>query len=190
MSEKEKALYAASFLYTDAILKDFEALYLEKKKLSPAIRIILGLLGFAGVVFFGIMLYREGLRIAYVGYMLICSVLLVLAFSRGKSRPDDTVDKYRKSYLNRRVSFHFDETGVEMKLDGQKSYARSKYQEVYGLFDTALCFYIFVKGRAYYILPKDAVAGGESEELQKFLQKKCKKHFQHFDLTEGKGECA
>ena len=68
--------------------------------------------------------------------------------------------------------------------------SRSKYGEVYGLFDTALCFYIFVKGRAYYILPKDAVSGGESEELQKFLQKKCKKHFQHFDLTEGKGACA
>ena len=78
---------------------------------------------------------------------------------------------------------------LEMKLEGQKSYARSKYGEVYGLFDTARCFYIFVKGRAYYILPKDAVAGGEAEELQKFLQKKCRKHFQHFDLTEGKGEC-
>ena len=181
MSEKEKALYAANFLYTDAILKDFEALYLEKKKLSPAIRIILGLLGFAGVVFFGIMLYREGLRIAYVGYMLICSVLLVLAFSRGKSRPDDTVDKYRKSYLNSRVSFHFDETGVEMKLDGQKSYARSKYKEIYALNETERCLYLIIKGRAHYIVSKEAL-GGELEELKKYLQKKSGKKFIQYDI--------
>ena len=181
MSEKEKALYAASFLYTDAILKDFEALHLEKKKLPPAIRIILGLLGFAGVVFFGIMLYREGLRIAYVGYMLICSVLLVLAFSRGKSRPDDTVDKYRKSYLNRRVSFHFDETGVEMKLDGQKSYARSKYKEIYALNETERCLYLIIKGRAHYIVSKEAL-GGELEELKKYLQKKSGKKFIQYDI--------
>lgn len=186
MSEKEKALYAASFLYTDAILKDFEALYLEKKKLSPTARIILGLLGFAGAVYFAIMLYREGWRIAYVGYLMICSVLLVLAFSRGKSRPDDTVAKYRKYYLNHRVSFHFDETGVEMKLDGQKNYARSKYREIYGLNETARCLYLTIKGRAHYILPKEAF-GEECEELKKYLQKKSGKKFIQYDI-DPKGE--
>ena len=188
MSEKEKALYSAGFLYTDAILRDFEALYLEKKKLSPAARIILGLLGFAGVVYFVIMLYREGWRIAYVGYLMICSVLLVLAFSKGSKRPDDTVANYRKAYLNRRASFSFDETGMEMKLEGQKSYARSKYKEIYGLYDTDLCLYCVIKGRAYYILPKAAVSGGEAEALAKFLQKKCGKKFMHYELAESKGE--
>ena len=187
MSEKEKALYSASFVYTDVILKDFEALYLEKKKLSPTARIILALLGFAGVVYFAIMLYREGWRVAYVGYLMICSVLLVLAFSRGKSRPDDTIAKYRKYYLNHRVSFHFDGAGVEMKLEGQKNYARSKYREVYGLNETARCLYLIVKGRAYYILPKEAV-GGECDELKRYLQKKCGKKFIPYELAESKGE--
>ena len=186
MAEKEKALYTASFLYTDAILKDFEALYLEKKKLSPTARIILALLGFAGVIFFGIMLYREGWRIAYVGYLMICSVLLVLAFSKGTGRPDDTVAKYRKYYLSRRVSFHFDETGVEMKLEGQKNSARSKYKEIYALNETARCLYLIVKGRAYYVLSKEAV-GGECGELKKYLQKKSGKKFLEYDINP-KGE--
>jgi hypothetical protein len=190
MSEKEKPQYRASFVFTDEILRDFEALYLEKKKLSPTARVVLGLLGALGAGYFGWMLWREGVQFTRIGYLLICSVLLVLAFASGKKRPDDTIRKYRASYLNKRATYSFGSDALEMNLEGQKSYARSKYGEVYGLFDTALCFYIFVKGRAYYILPKDAVAGGESEELQKFLQKKCKKHFQHFDLTEGKGECA
>ena len=151
---------------------------------------MLGLLGALGAGYFGWMLWREGVQFTRIGYLLICSVLLVLAFASGKKRPDDTIRKYRTSYLNKKATYSFGADALEMKLEGQKSYARSKYGEVYGLFDTALCFYIFVKGRAYYILPKDAVAGGESEELQKFLQKKCRKHFQHFDLTEGKGECA
>ena len=190
MSEKEKPQYRASFVFTDEILRDFEALYLEKKKLSPTARVVLGLLGALGAGYFGWMLWREGVQFTRIGYLLICSVLLVLAFASGKKRPDDTIRKYRTSYMNKKATYSFGADALEMKLEGQKSYARSKYGEVYGLFDTALCFYIFVKGRAYYILPKDAVAGGESEELQKFLQKKCRKHFQHFDLTEGKGECA
>ncbi|MCR5438312.1 MAG: YcxB family protein [Selenomonas sp.] len=190
MSEKEKPQYTAGFVYTDAILRDFEALYLEKKKLSPTARAVLGLLGAAGAAYFGWMLYREGVQFTRIGYLLICSVLLVLAFSSGKKRPDDTIRKYRTAYLNKRASFAFGSDALEMKLEGQKAWARSKYQEVYGLFDTALCFYILVKGRAYYILPKAAVAGDGSGELAGFLQKKCKKHFQHFDLTEKEGESA
>lgn len=182
MSEKEKPLYAASFLYTDEILKDFEALYLEKKKLSPTARIILGLLGFAGVIFFAIMLYREGWSFAYVGYLMICSVLLVLAFSRGASRPDDTVAKYRKYYLDHRASFRFDENGLEMNLEGRKSYARSKYREVYALNETARCLYLIVKGRAYYVLPREAF-GEECEELKQYLQKKCGKKFISYELA-------
>ena len=190
MSEKEKPQFTASLVYTDAVLRDFEALYLEKKKLSPASRVVLGLLGAVGAVYFGWMLYREGAQFTRVAYLLICSLLLVLAFSGSSRRPDDTVRKYRTAYLNKRATFSFGSDALEMKLEGQKTWARSKYREVYGLFDTALCLYILVKGRAYYILPKEAVAGGESEELLKYLQKKCKKHFQHFDLTEEKGESA
>ncbi|MCR5577196.1 MAG: YcxB family protein [Oscillospiraceae bacterium] len=190
MADKEKALYSASFVYTDAILRDFEALYLEKKKLSPTARVVLGVLGGAGALFFGWMLYRDGLQFTRVAYLLVCSVLLVLAFYRGRGRPDDSVERYRKAYLNKRASFKFDSEAVEMKLEGQKSYARSKYREVYGLFDTAACFYLTIKGRAYYILPKAAFSEEDREGLKKFLQKKCAKKFQHFDLSETKGETA
>ena len=188
MSEKEKALYTASFVFTDAILRDFEALYLEKKKLSPSARIALGLVGAVGAGYFAWMLYREGLQFTRVGYLMICSLLLVLAFSRSSRRPDDTLKKYRGAYMNRRASYRFDSEGVEMKLEGQKSYARSKYKEIYGLLETETCLYLTIKGRAYYILPKAAVAGGECEELKTFLQKKCMKRFQQFDISENKGE--
>ena len=188
MADREKALYSASFVYTDAILKDFEALYLEKKKISPAARIVLGVLGGVGAVCFGWMLWRDGVQFTRIAYLLICSVLLVLAFYRGNGRPDDSVGKYRRAYLNKRAAFRFDSEAVELKLEGQKSFARSKYREVYGLFDTAMCFYLTVKGRAYYILPKAAFSEEEWEDLKKFLQKKCAKKFQHFDLSETKGE--
>ena len=188
MSEKEKSLYTASFVFTDAILRDFEALYLEKKKLSPAARILLGLVGAAGAVYFAWMLYREGLQFTRIGYLVICSLLLVLSFSHSSKRPDDTLKKYRGAYMNRRASYRFDSEGVEMKLEGQKSYARSKYREIYGLFETEACLYMTTKGRAYYILPKAAVAVGECEELKKFLQKKCMKHFQQFDISVKEGE--
>lgn len=188
MSDKEKALFSASFVYTDAILKDFEALYLEKKKLSPTARIVLGALGAVGAVYFGWMLYRDGAQFTRIGYLLICSVLLFLAFYRGSRHPDDTVEKYRKAYLHKRASFRFDSEAVEMKLEGQKSFARSKYRELYGLFDTDLCWYISMKGRGYYILPKSAFPDEEREELKKYLQKKCAKRFQHYDLSDNAGK--
>ena len=79
---------------------------------------------------------------------MICSILLVLAFYRGKGHPDDSIERYRKAYLHKRASFRFDSEAVEMKLEGQKSFARSKYKEVYGLFDTDRCFYVKI-GRAH-----------------------------------------
>lgn len=187
MSDKEKALYTASFVYTDAILDDFEALYLEKKTISPRTRIILGVLGGIGAIYFGWMLYRDGMQFTRIAYLLICSVLLVLAFYRGSRHPDDSVAKYRKYYLHKRADFRFDSEAVEMKLEGQKTHARSKYKEVYGLIDTDLCFYLTIKGRAYYILPKTAFSEEDWESLRKFLQKKCAKKFQHFNLSESKG---
>ena len=107
MSEKEKPQYRASFVFTDEILRDFEALYLEKKKLSPTARVVLGLLGALGAGYFGWMLWREGVQFTRIGYLLICSVLLVLAFASGKKRPDDTIRKYRASYLNKRATYSF-----------------------------------------------------------------------------------
>ena len=46
--------------------------------------------------------------------------------------------------------------GVELHIEGQKSYARSKFKEIYGLYDTDRCLYCVIKGKAYYIIPKEA----------------------------------
>lgn len=185
MSEKQSGLFHASFVYTDAILSDFEAMYLDKKTLSVPARLILGVLGAAGAVYFAWMLYREGPHFTRIGYLLICSVMLVLSLSRGKGRPDDTLAKYRKYYLGRRATFQIDEEGVEMKLEGQKNYARSRFKDIYGLYDTDLCLYFVIKGKAYYILPKSSVGGGSAEELAKYMEKKCGKKFLRYTVTKG-----
>ena len=148
--------------------------------MSPAVRIVLALLGAAGAVYFGLQLYREGMKLIYVGYLLICSVLLVVAFSGLRKRPDDSVQKYRRSYLGKKAAFEVDGEGVQLRLEGQKGFARSKYKEIYGLFDTDKCLYFAIKGRAYYILPKQAVEGG-AEALMKHMEKKCGRKFLHYD---------
>ena len=177
-----KGLYRAAFTYTDEILSDFEALYLKKKEITPATRIALGALGLAGVVYFGFALYRNGFQFTYVGYLLICSILLVLALHRADRHPDDATKKYRKYYQDKGATFAVDESGVELKLEGQQKYARSKYREIYGLCETDLCFYFVAKGKAYYILPKASIEGGTPDELRAYVQKKCAKRFQKYEL--------
>ena len=182
MSEKQNgALFNAAFTYTDAVLSDFEAMYRQKKEISPAMRIVLGALGAVGAVYFGWMLYKDGLSLTRVGYALICAVLLVVALSGGGKRPDDSTAKYRKYYQDKRATFKIDDSGVEMHLEGQKNYARSKFKEIYGLYDTDLCFYFVIKGKAYYILPRDSVQGAGADELKKYMEKKCGKRFLHYD---------
>ena len=184
MSESQnKGLYHADFTYTDAILSDFEALYLLKKEISPATRIVLGALGLAGAVYFGLQLYRGGFQFTYVGYLLICSILLLLALNRGGKRPDDTTKKYRKYYQDKGAAFKVDDAGIELKIEGQQSYARSKFKEIYGLYETDLCFYFVIKGKAYYILPKQSVEGGTPDDLRGYMQKKCAKKFLKYELT-------
>lgn len=180
----QASLYSASFLYDDGALKDFEALYAKKRETPPGTRIMLALLGGAGAVYFGFMLYKDGMQFTRVGWLLICSVLLVLAFTRSDKRRDDTPAKYRKHYLSRHAAFKFDDEGLEMRLEGQKNYARSKYKDVYGLNETDLCLYFIVKGRAYYILPKDSIADGKADELKKYVEKKCARKFQRYELNQ------
>ena len=165
------------------MLSDFEALYLKKKEISPATRIVLGALGAAGAVFCGWMLYKSGFQFTYVGYLLICSIMLVVALSRPGKRPDDTVAKYRKYYLDRRADFKVDEEGLELHLEKQKNYARSKFKEIYGLSETDRCLYCVIKGKAYYIIPKDAVADGKADDLKRYLEKKCGKRFQKYEIS-------
>lgn len=178
--KRDGGLFNASFVYTDAILREFEAMYLAKKEITLPTRIILALVGVAGSIYFAYMTYLEGFRFTRTCYLMICSVMILLAFSRGRSRPDGTIEKYRKYYLNRRVDFKIDEEGVEMKLEGQKTYARSKFKEIYGLYETDHSLYFVIKGKAYYILSKAGLTNGSAEELMKYMRKKCAKTFQHY----------
>ena len=183
MSEKQGGgIFNAEFTYTEDVLNDFEALYLQKKEVSPAMRAVLGVLGAVGAVYFGWMIYKDGLQLTRVGYLVICSLMLLVAFSRSGKRPDDTLKKYRRYYTGRKATFRIDEGGVEMHLEGQKNHARSKFREIYGLFDTDLCYYFVIKGKAYYILPKQSVSG-DPDEFKKYMEKKCAKRFLHYDVA-------
>ena len=183
MSQKQGGgMFHAEFTFTEEILGDFEAMYLQKKEISTPMRVVLGALGVVGALYFGYMIYRDGAQIAWIGYLLICSVLLVLAFANGRKRPDDTTAKYRRYYHGKKATFTIDDEGVQMHLEGQKNYARSKFREIYGLFDTDRCLYFVIKGKAYYILPRESVSGGSDEDLMKYMQKKCGKRFLHYDI--------
>lgn len=186
MAEKKKKSsgpFRADFVYTNAILSDFEAFYQHKQKTSPLVRIICGILGAVGAVYFGYTLYTEGFGITRTGYLIVCSLMLLVAFSSGKrSKSDDTLEKYRKYYSKSKVHFVIDEEGVEMKLEGQKNYSRSKFRQIYGLFETDLCFYFVIKGKAYYIISKKAVEGGTAEDLKSYMESHCKKSFLHYEV--------
>ena len=185
MAEKAKSgLFHAAYTFTPEVLQDFEDMYLKKKEIAPGTRILLGLLGLVGALYFGWSLYRDGFRLTSVGYVIICGILLLVALSGGsKRRPDNTLQKYQAAYKDKKATFSVDEEGLEFHLNGQRNYARSKFKEVYGLFDTDLCYYVLIKGRAYYIIPKASIAEDKSEEFAAYLQKKCGKHFLHYDLV-------
>ena len=181
MSERQsRGLFSAAFTYTDEVLSDFEAMYRQKKEITPVTRAVLGVLGAAGAAFFGYLLYKEGLQFVRVGYVVICSLMLLVALSGGNKRPDSSTQKYRKYYEGKKAEFTIDDSGVEMHLEGQKNYARSKFRDIYGLYDTDRCFYFVIKGKADYILPKAAVE--DADALKKYMEKKCAKHFLHYDL--------
>ncbi len=175
--------FRAEFTYTDAILSDFEALYQVKGTVSLTTRLVLGILGAAGAVYFGFELYTQGLGIARIGYLIVCSLMILVACSsRKRSGADGTLEKYRKYYLDRKASFRIDENGVEMKLQGQKNFARSKFSQIYSLLETEKCFYFVIKGKAYYILSKEALSQEDADALRKYMEDRCKKKFQNFQL--------
>ncbi len=182
-SQSQSSAFQADFVYTDAILSDFEALYQAKGTVSLPVRIVCGVLGVAGALYFGFELYSQGFGIARVGYLILCSLMILVACSsRKRSGADDTLKKYRKHYENRRVTFRIDESGLEMKLEGQKNYARSKFQQIYGLYETERCFYFVIKGKAYYILSKEAFSPEDRDALHTYMERHCKKKFHSFQV--------
>lgn len=120
--QSQSSMFQASFVYTDEILSDFEKLYHLKGSLSPGGTDHLRVLGVAGAIYFGFQLYRHGFQIATAGYLIVCSLMILVAVSsRRRSGADDTLKKYRKYYENHRATFRIDADGVDMKLEGQKT---------------------------------------------------------------------
>lgn len=177
--------FRADFIYTDEVLSDFEALYQIKQRMSPLARVLCLAIGAAGAIYFGYSLYTDGLGPTRIGYLIVCSLMILVGCSGARrSGSDETLKKYRKYYTDRRVSFLIDESGVEMRLEKQKKYAKSKFREIYALYETERCFYFVIKGKAYYILSKAAVRGGTVDELKKYMEQKCKKKFQFYALSD------
>lgn len=175
--------FRADFVYTEDILADFETLYQVKQRMSPLARVLCLTFGAVGAIYFGYSLYTDGLGPTRIGYLIVCSLMILVGCSGARrSGSDETLKKYRKYYTDRRVSFLIDENGVEMRLEKQKSYAKSKFQQIYALYETERCYYFVIKGKAYYILSKAAIKGGTAEELKKYMEQKCKKKFQFYDL--------
>ena len=100
----------------------------------------------------------------------------------GRDRNDGTTDKYQQYYAGRRVDFRIDEEGVWMKLSDQKNEAHSSFNQIYSLCETDKCFYFIIKGKAYYIISKEAVSGGTPEELASYMQSHCQKKFLHYKV--------
>ena len=105
MAEKKrpKGPFTASFIYTDEILEDFMAVYLIKKQVHPGTRVVCAAGGLAGILYFGYALYTQGMSVARIGYLMTCSLLLLVAVAGGRDRNDGTTDKYKQYYAGRNV---------------------------------------------------------------------------------------
>ena len=119
MAEKKrpKGPFTASFIYTDEILEDFMAVYLIKKQVHPGTRVVCAAGGLAGILYFGYALYAQGMSVARIGYLMTCSLLLLVAVAGGRDRNDGTTDKYKQYYAGRKVDFRIDEEGVRNGVD-------------------------------------------------------------------------
>ena len=176
-----KEAYKAIFVYTGEVLDDFEAMYLKKTAVSPVTRLVIGIAGFAGLALFVVLMIVKGFSVGFLIPAIFAGLILLLALMMGRKKNVSSVERYRKHYLNKKVHFQIDDTGVEMKINGQKAYARSKFKDVYNLLETEKTIYLEIKGRAFYILPKDSLEGSV-DGLKEYLQKKCSRRFQKIEL--------
>ena len=186
MGKTDKEAYKAIFTYTDEVLGDFEAMYIHKTSVSPAMRLVLALVGLAGVALFAALMVTKGFSVGFLVPLVLFALILLLALLLGRKKADSSVQRYRKHYLDKRAHFLIDSSGVELKLNGQKAYARSKFKDIYSLIETDRTFYFEIKGRAFYILPKDSI-DGSTDDLRAYVQRRCGKRFQQIDVSKSAG---
>ena len=135
----------------------------------------------AGILVFLVLMLLKGFSVGFLVPMVLFALILLLAFAVGRKKADSSVERYRKHYLNKKVHVQVDDNGVELKINGQKSFARSKFKDVYSLLETEKNLFLEIKGRAFYILPKDGM-DCSVEELKAFIQKKCGKRFVQYNV--------
>ena len=181
MGSAKKEQFKGIFVYTDEILRDFEAMYRMKTSVSPVTKLVMGLTGAAGTLVFLVLMLLQGFSVSFLFLMAAFALLLLLALFGGRRKVASSAERYRKHYLGKKVHVLLDDNGVELKLNGQKSFARSKFKDVYSLIETEKTLFLEIKGRAFYILPKDGM-DCVTEELKAFIQKKCGKRFVQYDV--------
>ena len=174
--------YKGNFTYTDEVLKDFEAMYRMKTAVSPATRLVMTLVGAVGAAVFAILIAVKGYSVVFLVPLIMFALILLLGLAVGRRRADSSVERYRKAYLNKKAEVTLDTNVIELKISGQKSYARSNYKDVYSLLETEKTFFLEIKGRAFYILPKSGM-NGSAGDIRAFVQKKCGKHFVTYDVS-------
>ena len=181
MGSAKTEQFKGIFVYTDEILRDFEAMYRMKTSVSPVTKLVMGLTGAAGTLVFLVLMLLQGFSVSFLFLMAAFALLLLLALFGGRRKVASSAERYRKHYLGKKVHVLLDDNGVELKLNGQKSFARSKFKDVYSLIETEKTLFLEIKGRAFYILPKDGM-DCVTEELKAFIQKKCGKRFVQYDV--------
>ncbi len=171
-----KEQYKAIFVYTEEVLDDFEQMYRMKTAVSPIMRIVLAAGGLIGLGLFVALMVVKGFSVGFLVPAILFGFIALLSVLLGHGKADSSVQRYRKHYLNKKAHFLVDNSGVELKLNGQKTYARSKFKDIYNLIETEKTLFFEIKGRAFYILPKDEI-DGSTEDLKAYMQNKCRKHF-------------
>ena len=183
MGSAKKEQYKGIFVYTDEILRDFESMYRAKTSVSPVTKLVMGLIGAAGMIVFLVLMVLQGFSVGFLFLTAAFALLLLLALFGGRRKVSDSAERYRKHYLNKKVHVLLDDNGVELKINGQKSFARSKFKDVYSLLETEKTLFLEIKGRAFYILPKDGM-DCSAEDLKAYIQKKCGKRFVKYDVPQ------
>ena len=181
MGSTVKEQYKGYFTYTDEVLNDFEAMYRMKTAVSPAVRLGMTVIGVAGIAVFGVLILLKGYSVGFLVPLVLFALVLLLALAAGRKKADSSVERYRKAYLNKKAQVTLDTNVVELKLEGQKSYARSNFKDVYSLLETEKTFFLEIKGRAFYIIPK-AGMNAAAEDVKEYVQKRCGKHFVYYDV--------
>ena len=182
MAGSAREQYKGNFTYTDEVLSDFEAMYRMKTAVSPVTRLVMALIGLAGAAVFTVLIIIKGYSLGFLVPLIMFALVLLLALMAGRKKADHSVQRYRQHYLNKKAHVVLDISGIELRIDGQKSFARSNFKDVYSLLETGRSLFLEIRGRAFYILPKDGM-DDSAENLKAFIQKRCGKHFVYYDVS-------